>query len=203
MHEDREDGIWDRWNRAGGPSYPHAKLIQFCFRNYTRERREGMVALDLGCGTGVNSWFLAREGFRVCATDLSPVGIEATRERLLRDGLEADLKVESIESIGHPDGAFDLVVCIGVLECAGPQAAGKAMHEVRRVLRRGGDGIFVFAASNDFRVTGSTGFPLHGYTRPEVEEMFRGFVVVTIDQYSTTYNNGSVVQCDWLVTVRK
>src|SRR2546426_7636787 len=55
--------IWNTWNASGGPKYPHEKVIQYCFRNFPPEQRSSVRALDVGCGGGVHTAFLAAEGF--------------------------------------------------------------------------------------------------------------------------------------------
>jgi len=45
---------------------------------------------------------------------------------------------------------------------------------------------------------------LHGYTRPEVEELFdEAFEKLWIDRNITTYEGGRCEQNDWLVTVQR
>ena len=193
---------WDRWNESGGPRYPHEKVVQFCFRSFPTERRVESKALDLGCGGGVNTAFLAREGFDTCATDVSAIGIRHTQERLSAECLDADLRVESASDVSYKDETFDLVVCVGVLESCGPQIATEAVTHVRRVLKARGRAVFVFAAESDFRVIGENPLELHGYSRAEVEAVFRGgFASVHIDRYLTTYERERWQQVDWLVTV--
>ena len=68
MNQHRE--IWEKWNLSGGPKYPHEKVIQFCFRRYPRREDRELKALDLGCGGGVHSLFLAAEGFSVTGVDV-------------------------------------------------------------------------------------------------------------------------------------
>jgi SAM-dependent methyltransferase len=53
-------------------------------------------AIDLGCGTGTNAVWLARQGFDVTGVDLSPLAVKRARERAEAEGvtvrfLEADL----------------------------------------------------------------------------------------------------------------
>jgi 2-polyprenyl-3-methyl-5-hydroxy-6-metoxy-1,4-benzoquinol methylase len=46
-------------------------------------------AIDLGCGTGSNSIWLAQQGFDVTGVDLSPVAIERARKRAEKAGVRA------------------------------------------------------------------------------------------------------------------
>lgn len=197
--------IWDEWNRRGGPKYPHEKVIQFCFRNFPRRSdRENRTALDLGCGAGVHTVFLADEGFAVTGVDVSPEGVRGTQERLAQRGLKADVRVQGLEELDLPENAFDTVICISVLEAAGPSAAAAGLRKLPASLRPGALGIFLFAGEGDFRLEGANESGLYGYRRDEVEKLFtHGFARVWVDQYITTYRGGESRQNDWLVTVQK
>jgi SAM-dependent methyltransferase len=48
-------------------------------------------ALEIGCGTGTNAVFLAQQGFRVTALDLSPLAIAQARQRATRAGTDINL----------------------------------------------------------------------------------------------------------------
>ena len=47
-------------------------------------------ALDIGCGTGNNSIWLARNGFEVTGTDTSEIAIEKAKEKASKAGVECD-----------------------------------------------------------------------------------------------------------------
>lgn len=68
----------------------------------------GRRALDVGTGTGVLAFVLARAGARVVATDVEPRAVACARENAERLGLAG--AVEVVEADLFPDGAFDLVV---------------------------------------------------------------------------------------------
>jgi SAM-dependent methyltransferase len=196
---------WDRWNAAGGPRYPHAKVVQFAFRAFpAREDRERTPALDAGCGGGVHTVFLAAEGFPTTAIDISPVGIETTRARLADAGLNAEVFVGAIDELPFDSPRFGFVVCCGVLDSAGPEVARRAVPSAARAMTPGARGVFVFASDRDERITGENPWDLHGYSRDEVEELFAvGFGEVHVDRYITTYRGGRSEHNDWLVTVRR
>jgi SAM-dependent methyltransferase len=102
----------------------------------------GMRVLDAGCGPGRNLVYLLREGYEVFGSDQSPEAIAQTRTlaAALAPHLPAEnFRVEPIESISHPDGAFDLVICSAVLHFARDDAHFNAMlHNLWRVLKPSG-----------------------------------------------------------------
>ncbi|MFA6242526.1 MAG: class I SAM-dependent methyltransferase [Candidatus Hydrogenedentales bacterium] len=209
-HTDRDDArpdsaeLWEAWNAEGGPKYPHEKVVQFCFRHFPPRSRAAVHALDLGCGGGVHTCFLAREGFRVTAVDASVTGVAHTIRRLKDEKIHATVGIRHIEAIEFPANSFGLVVCAGVLDAAGPDASREAVRRVSACMAPGARGIFLFASDRDFRVTGKNPYRLHGYTRREVESVFAApLATVWIDTFITTYENGRVEQNDWIVTVER
>jgi|GEM_PF-962460 len=204
----RNSDRWDKWNRGGGPRYPHAKVIQFVFRNYPRlEDRQGKKALDLGCGSGVNILFLASEGFTVFGNDISSVGVENTRLLLQTNGLNADLRVASATELPWADKMFDLIVSVGVLDCMGIDLFPLAIAESIRVLSPGGRALLIFASEADFRVGDATPFNLYGFRDEEVlaaispwKDILKTF---WLDRYITTYRERTQQQNDHLVTIEK
>lgn len=75
----------------------------------------GASILDCGCGIGTSSYLLAKEGFKVTATDISPLFIsEATKKY----GHLPNLKffIEDAFKMSFPDHSFDAVCCYDMLE---------------------------------------------------------------------------------------
>lgn len=199
---------WDQWNETGGPRYPHEKVVQFLFRRFPdRARRNGLRVLDLGCGSGVHTVFLAREGFEAHGSDISPVGVRNTDARLTEAGCNATVSVGSVEAIAYPDNHFDALFSIGVLECAGLALFVGALAEVVRVLKPGAPALLCFASDLDFRLRDGNALGLHGFTDAEILQAavnVRGLVsVFWMDRYITTYENKRIEQNDHLVTLIK
>jgi len=94
-------------------------------------------ALDLGCGAGDVSLLLAGRCKTVVALDVADANVELTRRNLLESGAEGTHVLRSeAERLPFADEAFDLVVLADVIEHI--PDAGRALSEVRRVLRDGG-----------------------------------------------------------------
>ena len=69
----------------------------------------GTKALDIACGEGRNSVFLAQHGFRVTGLDISDKGLEKGRSRSQAKGLDVDFRrVDLDDCTIH--GAFDLIL---------------------------------------------------------------------------------------------
>jgi ubiquinone/menaquinone biosynthesis C-methylase UbiE len=98
-----------------------------------------MYVLDLGCGLGGASRYLAAEcGCRVAAIDLTPSFVEAARTLTARCGLAERIEFRQANALAlpFPDGTFDHVWSYAVtMNIADKVGLGR---EVARVLKPGG-----------------------------------------------------------------
>lgn len=69
---------WENIYAAGEQlnRYPYAEVVSFMKRLSRDKSLVGATALDVGCGSGVHSNFLANEGMNVLAFDGSPSAIK-------------------------------------------------------------------------------------------------------------------------------
>ncbi|MCK5605263.1 class I SAM-dependent methyltransferase [Candidatus Pacearchaeota archaeon] len=98
----------------------------------------GAYVLDVGCGTGRSSRYLAKRGGRVLGIDFSPKAIEAAKRQSAGDN--PSYKVESIFNISEKS-LFDIVViCGGVLTMACKNSAElfDVMVRLRESLKENG-----------------------------------------------------------------
>ena len=205
MLEPSTQKLWDQWNESNGPNYPHDQLVRFCFRSFSPEERKHARALDLGCGSGVHTAFLARENFSVTALDLSPQGVANTRARLATLKLHADVRVQDIAYLDCPHDFFDLVVCVSVFDSTGPHIARDSLKSVVQYMKKKSRAFFLFASHEDFRVIGSNPYHLYGYSYDEVKHLFESvdFAQVHIDSVSATYEGERFLHKDWIVTATR
>jgi len=72
----------------------------------------GARALDLGCGAGRNSLFLAQQGFDVHGYDISQVALDQAQMSATEQGLTVNLQCADMDSHQFPAKCWDLVVMI-------------------------------------------------------------------------------------------
>jgi SAM-dependent methyltransferase len=94
------------------------------------------TAVDLGCGAGQNSLWLARQGWHVTGIDLAPTAIRSATLAAAAEGLAADFAVEDLTSWA-PDRTYDLVISTYALPPSGP-GRNHALTSAARAVRPGG-----------------------------------------------------------------
>jgi ubiquinone/menaquinone biosynthesis C-methylase UbiE len=94
--------------------------------------------LELGCGAGDQSLWLAAHGFEVVGIDISPNAIEWAREKAAARGLPATFEVGNVLELPFADGAFDYVLDGACWHCIVGEDRKRFVAEAARVLRLGG-----------------------------------------------------------------
>ena len=134
------DDIWEQ-RYAGGHEerYPWDAIVSFVMRNAPADRPHSAVRiLEVGCGTGNNLWFAAREGFAVAGIDGSASAIAKARERFAADGLQGAFHHGDFTALPFADASFAMALDRAALTCVGRGVMRVAVTEIRRVLEPGG-----------------------------------------------------------------
>ena len=103
-------------------------------------------ALDIGCGTGSNSVWLAEQGFEVTGVDVAPLAIERAKDRARAAGVNArclaadvlNLPDVNLSALGEPFGFFFDRGCYHAVRRDAPQAYAPA---IARLLAPGARGL--------------------------------------------------------------
>ena len=184
------------------------------------KQRRFKEILDLGCGTGRHTIFLASKGFRVTGVDISAAAIKITSEKLKKSGIKnARLLRHDMEYLPFPDNHFDAVICTGVLSHGKIGKIKNTVAEIRRVLRKGGlliadpmstrdpdygtgkeiePGTFIGLAEEEDT-------PHHYYTREEVVGLFSNFSRLWIRHGTKkiSYKKRKGRTCQWHIVATK
>jgi 2-polyprenyl-6-hydroxyphenyl methylase/3-demethylubiquinone-9 3-methyltransferase len=115
---DKFNALANRWWDPEGPQKPlHA--LNPARLGYVRDRTSlrGARVLDVGCGAGLLSEALAREGAAVTAIDLAPDLIKVAKLHRLESGVQVEYRLSAVEALAaEMPGAFDAVTCMEMLE---------------------------------------------------------------------------------------
>jgi len=104
---------------------------------------QGMTVLDLGCGSGAFTFFVARvvgERGKVYAVDIQPAMLKQLERKLAKaenqDIKNIEPKQASAYDLPFEDGSIDLVYMVTVLQEIPDRS--RALREISRVLKPGG-----------------------------------------------------------------
>lgn len=107
--------------------------------------------LDLGCGPGLLSLDLARQGYRGVGLDAAPAMVQRCNLQAAAEGLSGlwHYQVGDVESLPFRDESFDAAICAGVIDYL--PTDDNLLREAARVLKRGGR--FVLSVTNRYGYT--------------------------------------------------
>ena len=96
----------------------------------------GRRVLDLGCGTGLYTQELARQGARPCGMDLDLARVQEARRSAAHQNI-CWIRADAAHLPFRP-AVFDLVVSVEVLTHLAPELRSRVLGEINRVSRPGG-----------------------------------------------------------------
>ena len=126
--------LYDPFTRLAGVHRVHRRLLD------RADAQPGQRLLDIGCGTGNLLTLLMSRSPAVEATgiDPDPAALRRARAKAARAGLDVRYEQAYAGRLPLPDGHFDLVLSSLMLHHLDEEERGRALREVRRVLRPGG-----------------------------------------------------------------
>ncbi|MEA2002937.1 MAG: methyltransferase domain-containing protein [Actinomycetota bacterium] len=162
---------------------------------FVAERMEGMTprrVLDLGSGQGRNAIWMAQQGHRVTAVDISDVATGQGQEMAEKAGVGVEFIAADIGEWEPPHAAFDLVL-LAYIQL--PESSRCALHvKAMRALAPGGS-VLVVAHHRDNLENGVGGPPLAEmlFTEDELASDFAGLDIVENSRVLRHVDNGDVV----------
>jgi 2-polyprenyl-6-hydroxyphenyl methylase / 3-demethylubiquinone-9 3-methyltransferase len=137
------DALAGEWWNPRGPMAPlHA--MNPARMGWIAERLgklEGLRVLDVGCGAGLASEWLARRGARVVGLDAAGAALDAARAHAAAAGLSVDYREgtpESLPSEAMPATGFDAVLALEVIEHVPPAERPGFLAALSRAVKPGG-----------------------------------------------------------------
>jgi ubiquinone/menaquinone biosynthesis C-methylase UbiE len=94
-------------------------------------------SLELGCGLGIFSAFVAEQGIRATSVDFSSVAIEKAKKRVAGFDKQPAFIVGDVTNLEMLSESFDISFDIGCFHCLNEQDQKKYVSEVYRLLKPG------------------------------------------------------------------
>ena len=146
--------------------------------------------LDVGCGTGENSLYLAEKGFSVVGVDLSTRAIDAAKAKAIERKLKVYFRIANALSLDFKNGYFDNAIDSGLFHTFNDNDRVDFASEIALVLKP--DGRYFMLCFSDKEPT-NWGGPRR-ITKEEIETTFSPFFDINYirDAYFATriHNNG-------------
>lgn len=145
--QESEDGYseaeeWDRIYRLTPPDalpweqwQPAEELVQMVGKG---EVAPGQKALDLGCGLGTNTIYLASIGVKATGIDISDAAVQMAMKRALQAGVDANFIPGNVLDLPFDDATFDFLLDRGCFHHLDIEVRRDYVKEVSRVLVPGG-----------------------------------------------------------------
>lgn len=218
----KQEALWNNiFSSREWGKYPAESLIRFVARNFYNSSRANIKILEIGCGTGANIWYLAKEGFDTYGIDHSNVGIGIANKRLISEGLEAHLSVGDVVNLDYENEFFDAVIDCECVYANNLESSRKILLEINRVLKNGGS-----FYSRTFAEDMFIGKPLVKHSDFEYDEIQQGslagkgftrlidqngikdlygniFNVISVDTLKYSNNNQEDIVSEYIVISKK
>jgi len=215
--EQEWDKIYKTQGEVQSDVLPTVRVATDVFKKYGCKS-----VMDLGCGTGRHSIYLAQQGFKVYATDISETGLEITKlkaEKLNLDNIE--FKKHDMRDITFETNSFDGVLCVWTTGHGSLEDSRKNVNEIYRVLKPNGVVVIDYVSKDDANygkgkeiendtfidnVEGEENIPHHYSTIEELKELYSSFSEVNITpkdyNFSDTFERKHTIKAFVVISIK-
>jgi ubiquinone/menaquinone biosynthesis C-methylase UbiE len=159
---------------------PRPILVEFVEKGLIKKGK----ALDLCCGAGTNTAYLAENGFKVTAIDISQRAIEYAKEKAEHANVKINFMIQSFVDLAFRDEEFDFVLDIGCFHHVEIEDRNKFIEGAYRVLKKAGSYLLLcFSYKN--------GPAWNHFTEKQLISLFSGYFEINeIRQVSSIEGDG-------------
>ncbi|MFA6386483.1 MAG: class I SAM-dependent methyltransferase [Candidatus Paceibacterota bacterium] len=225
-----QGNVWDREYKSpmfvtknDGPQADTLRFLKF-LKKEQKFRVEEKMILDLGCGTGRNSNYLADLGNKVTGIEISRTALNIAKSRAQDIGVVVDYRLGDIgEKYEIEDNSIDVVLDVTSSNSLNEKGREIYLNEVNRVLKTGGY-FFVRALAKDGNknvknllkqspgreydtyITKEIGLTERVFSREDFIRMYsKYFKILNLEKKTsyTTFNNRIYKRDYWLAYMQK
>ena len=181
--------MWDE--RYSSPEYVFGTDAAAFLTRHAHLLAPDATALVVADGEGRNSVFLAEQGLRVTATDISPVGVDKARRLAAERRVEVDFRVADVLTWDWEPDAYDLVVAV-FIQFLSPEQRPGVFAGLARTLAPGGQLLLHGYRPEQVALgTGGPPDPSHMYTEDLLRDAFGHLEVEVLESYEATLTEGA------------
>ncbi|MCK4635456.1 MAG: methyltransferase domain-containing protein [Candidatus Moranbacteria bacterium] len=136
--------------------------------------------LDLGCGEGRDSFFLAKNGFKVAAVDISEVGINKLKNFAKKERLSIETTVSDVESFLDSCKNFNAIYCWNVLQFVSDDRIFSVINKIKAKTNSGGFNVIAsFVAENRKQKEKVLSKQGYYFDEGELKELYKDWKIIS------------------------
>ncbi len=190
MNAHEQERMWSTRYRDAGEDYVFGTTANRFLAAQSALLGSGRTALSVADGEGRNAVWLAEQGLRVTATEISPVALEKARKLAAGRHVEVDFVLADAVAWDYPEAAFDFVVGI-FIQFADPVQRAHIFAGMARALRPGGHLIVQGYTPKQLEYrTGGPSAVENLYTAELLRTAFPGLDIVHLQEYEDVLDEG-------------
>lgn len=152
---------------------PRPILVEFIEKGLIKKG----AALDLCCGAGTNTVYLAKNGFEVSGIDISPTAVDMATKKAQKANAKVTFSVQNFVELPFKDAQFAFVFDMGCFHHVEPENREKFIRGVHRVLKD--DGLYMLTCFS-YR----NGPAWNHFTKKQLLSLFsESFVIKAVRHY--------------------
>jgi len=192
------------------------ELVAFTISKH--QKTSDLNLLDDGCGRGRHALYFTRHRMNVTACDLSEDGIEIARTLANKADLTIRFDRADFRLLPYNSGSMDCVIAYHIIYHSYGPGTQKALDEIKRVLRPGGEAFVTFLSveGDSFKDPGyervdaytirktkgfETGIPHHYVDRERVLQLLQSWDIITLRHVEEIY--GTSTSAHYFTLIRK
>jgi ubiquinone/menaquinone biosynthesis C-methylase UbiE len=171
---------------------PRSILVEFVEKGLIKKGK----TLDLCCGAGTNTIYLAEKGFEVTAIEISQRAIEYAKEKAEHANVKINFMIQSFVALSFGDEEFDFVFDIGCFHHVEIVDRHKFIKGVHRVLKKGGNYLLTcFSYKN--------GPAWNHFTEKQIISLFSGYFEIKQVKHISSIEGDDVKRYFYTVWMKK
>jgi SAM-dependent methyltransferase len=190
MNAHEQEHMWSTRYRNAGEDYVFGTTPNRFLAAQSALLASGSNALSVADGEGRNAVWLAEQGLRVTATEISPVALEKARKLAAGRHVAVNFVLADAVAWDYPEAAFDFVVGI-FIQFADPVQRECIFAGMARTLRPGGHLILQGYTPKQLEYrTGGPSALENLYTADMLREAFAELELLHLQEYEDVLDEG-------------
>jgi ubiquinone/menaquinone biosynthesis C-methylase UbiE len=171
---------------------PRPLLVEYVKKGLVKKGK----ALDLCCGAGTNTVYMAKKDFDVVAIDISPTAIKIAKKKAQQGRVSIDFLMESFTDLSFEDEAFNFVFDMGCFHHVEVQDRAKFIKGVFRVLKK--EGIYMLTCFSD-----RNGLAWNHFSRQQIIDLFSGYFEIATLRHVSSLEGDGVIRYFYTALMKK